>query len=87
MENMIFTSRKGKQVIFDCFEDCEDDAFWTEICPTCHRKYRNILGNRCDNSGSGVGSCGIKGCNNTNASLYVDFLKSEVDFSGVNKTA
>lgn len=83
-KNMVFTSKRGKQIVFDDF--CKEDAYkddgtiievaWVEMCPHCHRKYRGILGNRCDDGGTAQGMCSVKGCNNQ-ADYYVDFNWSE----------
>ena len=83
-ENMVFTSKRGKQIVFDDFcDDYENDEeipfVWVEMCPHCHRKYRVILGNRCDDGGTAQGMCSVKGCNNT-ANYYVDFNPNEVTF-------
>ena len=86
MEDMIFVSARGKQIVFDDYEkfdedEYEDAAYWTYMCPSCHKKYRGILGKRCANDGSGDASCGVKGCENTNANWYVDFAKADVKFA------
>ena len=83
-EHMVFTSPRGKQIVFDdyCREDwyMDDDTVievaWVEICPHCHRKYRGILGNRCDDGRTDHLTCSVKGCNNQ-AHYYVDFNLSE----------
>lgn len=82
VKNMVFTSKRGKQIVFDDFcDDYEDDEeipfVWVEMCPRCHNKYRGILGNRCDDGGSAQATCSVKGCNNT-ANYYVDFNSKEV---------
>lgn len=74
-----YTSPRGKVVEFDDYEiDDDDEYIWSEICPACHNKYR-FLKNKCSSGGSGVGSCGVKGCTNTNAGYYVDFAAHEVE--------
>lgn len=82
LKNLVFTSKRGKQIVFDDFcddyEDDEENPFvWVEMCPHCHRKYRGILGNRCDDGGSAQGTCSVKGCYNT-ANYYVDFKPNEL---------
>ena len=77
--NMIYTSKHGKQIIFDDYVDntFEYNSYWVGMCPHCHNKYKNILGNRIDNCGSGC--CSVKGCDNE-ASYYVDLDMNEVEF-------
>lgn len=81
-KNLLFTSPKGKTILFDDFCDSyaqEEDApvVWVEMCPHCHNKYRRILGNRCDDGGTAQGICSVKGCNNE-ANYYADFKPTEV---------
>lgn len=77
--NMIYTSKHGKQIVFDDYVDdtLEYNSYWVGMCPHCHNKYKGILGNRVDDCGSGC--CSVKGCNNE-ASYYVDFDMNEVEF-------
>lgn len=81
MADMIYTSKRGKQIVFDDFEDNteEYDSYWVEMCPHCHNKYRGILGNRADDGGTACGTCSVKGCEN-DADYYVDFNMNEVTF-------
>lgn len=81
MADMIYTSKRGKQIVFDDFEDNteEYDSYWVEMCPHCHNKYRGILGNRADDGGTACGTCSVKGCENE-ADYYVDFNMNEVTF-------
>ena len=80
--NLLFTSPKGKTILFDDYveeydeEDKKGSPYWAEMCPHCHRKYRGILGNRCDDGGTAQGTCSVKGCNNQ-ADYYVDFYPNE----------
>ena len=80
MEDMIYTSKRGKRIIFDdfCDESEEYGTFWVEMCPHCHNKYKGILGNRCDDRGSAQGTCSVEGCENE-ADYYVDFARDEVE--------
>lgn len=82
MANMIFTSKRGKKIIFDDYVDNtkEYDSYWVEMCPHCHNKYKGILGNRVDDGASAFGTCSVKGCENE-ANYYIDFHKDEVTFS------
>lgn len=79
---MVFTSKRGKQIVFDDFVEEYDEEFkkdrpyWAEMCPHCHRKYRGILGNRFDDGGTAQGTCSVKGCNNQ-ANYYVDFYQND----------
>lgn len=84
MKKMIYTSKMGKQIVFDDYVDNTDEynSYWVEICPHCHNKYKGIIGNRVDNSGSGVATCSVDGCQNQTACYYVDFDMSEVKFIG-----
>lgn len=76
MGNLIYTSKKGKTIVFDDWaNEPEYNSVWVCMCPSCHRKYRGILGNRCDNSGSGW--CSVKGCERQ-ADWYIDFSSDEV---------
>ena len=79
MLNMVYTSKRGKQITFDDFEDntADFDSYWGEMCPSCHNKYRGILGDRA--SIGAMGTCSVKGCENE-ADYYVDFNKNEVSF-------
>lgn len=81
MKNMVYTSKRGKQIVFDDYEDNTEEynSYWVEMCPHCHNKYRGILGDRVDYS-SPWGTCFVKGCNNL-ASYYVDFNMNEVEFA------
>jgi hypothetical protein len=78
---MIYTSPRGKQIIFDDFADntAEHQSYWVEMCPHCHNKYRGILGNRADDGGTACGTCSVEGCENE-ADYYVDFDEKEVSF-------
>lgn len=79
-KNLLFTSTNGKTILFDDFveeydeEYKKDRPYWVEMCPHCHRKYRGILGSRCDDGAQGM--CSVKGCNNQ-ADYYVDFKPNE----------
>lgn len=79
MEKMIYTSKRGKQVVFDDFCDDTEEygTYWAEMCECCHGKYKSILGKRCKDDGAG-GVCSVKGCEN-DALYYVDFDTSEVE--------
>ena len=79
MENMVYTSKRGKQIVFDdfCDETEEYGTYYVEMCPHCHNKYKGILGKRCDDSGGAMGTCSVEGCEKE-ASYYVDFAKNEV---------
>lgn len=83
MLDMVYTSKRGKQITFDDFVDnaLVDDfgSYWVEMCPHCHNKYRSILGNRADDGGTACGTCSVKGCENE-ADYYVDFNRNEVSF-------
>ena len=81
MANMIYISKKGKQIVFDDYVDNTEEygSYWVEMCPYCHNKYRSILGNRADDGGTAQGTCSVKGCENK-ADYYVDFDKNEVGF-------
>lgn len=79
---MIYTSKRGKQIVFDDYSDSslnDTGTYWAEMCPHCHNKYRGILGNRCDEGGTACGTCSVSGCEN-DADYYVDFDKDEVSF-------
>lgn len=80
MKDMVYTSKRGKQIVFDDYEDNveEYNSYWVYMCPHCHNKYKGILGNRVDN-GCGGGICSVKGCENE-ADYYVDFDMNEVTF-------
>lgn len=80
MKNMVYTSKRGKQIVFDDFvnEIKEYGSCYVEMCPHCHNKYRGILGNRCDDGGA-MGICSVKGCKNE-ANYYVDFNRNEIAF-------
>lgn len=77
--DMIYTSRRGKKIVFDDYVNntFEYNSYWVGMCPSRHNKYKNILGNRVDDCGSGY--CSVKGCSNE-ASYYVDFDMNEVEF-------
>lgn len=84
MKKLKYTSKRGKTIIFDSFEENENwreeclSPYWVGICPHCHNKYKGILGYRVGDGGSGEGSCGVLGCENTNACYYVDFEEDDV---------
>lgn len=79
--DMIYTSKRGKQIVFDDYADDTEEykSYWVEMCPHCHNKYKGILGNRADDGGTACGTCSVKGCNNE-ANYYVDFGINEVAF-------
>lgn len=85
---MVYTSKRGKQIIFDNWEDdCDlhgnvdsDTPYWVDLCPHCHNKYKGILRGKICDGGSGVACCSVKGCNNTNAEYYADFTNNDVSF-------
>ena len=81
MANMIYTSKRGKKIVFDDYHDDtkEYGVYWVERCPHCINKYRGILGNRVDDDASAWGTCSVKGCGNF-ADYYVDFDMNEVTF-------
>lgn len=81
MDNMVYTSNKGKKIVFDDYVDNTEEynIFYVEMCRHCHNKYRGILGTRADDGGIAMGTCSVKGCDNE-AHYYVDFDKSEVKF-------
>lgn len=83
MKRMIFTSKNGTKIEFDTFEDETEEygTYWVDMCPKCYKKYKGALENRASDNGSGVASCSVVGCKNTNASIYVDFRKDEVNFT------
>ena len=76
-----YTSPRGKVILFDTFQDerAEYGGYWVDICPTCHNKYKSLLKGRFDPAGSGVASCSVVGCKNTNAFYYADFRSDEVE--------
>lgn len=80
MTKMIYTSKRGKQIVFDDFVDNTEEyqSYWVEMCPHCHNKYRGILCKRV-NRGSAWGTCSVDGCENE-ADYYVDFDMNEVTF-------
>lgn len=78
MKHMIYASSKGKRIEFDDFVREYDDV-WTQICPDCLAKYKDVLGNRVHDCPSDEEYCGVRGCNGT-AKYYVDFSQSEVKF-------
>ena len=76
-ENLVYTSKRGKQIVFDDFvKDEEYDNVWAEMCPHCHRKYRKILLGHFDDGGTAQAICSVKGCNNE-ADYYVDFYSTD----------
>lgn len=80
-KKMIFTAPKGEKIVFDNWEtDKEYDGYWVDLCPDCIKKYGHILENKLDDAGSGVASCSVCGCSNTNAGCYADFKENEVSF-------
>ena len=80
MKKMIYTSSRGKRIKFDAWEDdrIENGIYWVDMCPSCHNKYKGILGKRAHKDGSGIASWYVCGCENTNADWYVDFDPNEV---------
>lgn len=78
---MIYTSKRGRQIVFDDFvaNTTEYGSYWVEMCPHCHNKYKGILGQRIDDGGTACGVCCVEGCGNE-ADYYVDFSVNEVNF-------
>lgn len=80
MNTMVFTSPRGKKIVFDDFcEDAEFNFIWVEMCKKCRAKYRGILGQRPDDGGTACATCSVAGCENE-ADYYVDFKREEVEF-------
>lgn len=77
--DLAYISGGGKRIVFDDYVDntVEYNSYWVGMCSHCYNKYRNILGNRVDDCGSGF--CSVKGCSNE-ADYYVDFDMDEVTF-------
>ena len=79
-KNLLFTSAKGKTILFDDFVEEYDEEFkkdrpyWAEMCPHCHRKYRKILAGHFDVGGQAT--CSVAGCTNE-ANYYVDFYATD----------
>lgn len=80
MSEMVYTSPRGKRIVFDDFQDNtkEYNSYWAEMCPHCHNKYKGILGKRIDVGA--MGTCSVKGCQNE-ANYYVDFDPKEINFT------
>lgn len=80
---MIYTSRRGKQITFDDFEDNTEEygTYWVEMCPHCHNKYKNIIKGKV--SDGAMGTCSVAGCYNE-ANYYVDFNTTEVQIRRKN---
>lgn len=83
MKKLIYTSARGKRIVFDDWTHGNYDNgngvewwTWVGMCKHCHNKYRGILGSRVDNCGSGI--CSVDGCENE-ADYYVDFSADEVE--------
>lgn len=76
---MVYTSPRGKIIVFDDWEDNTEEfhSYWSEMCPRCHNKFRGILGKRV--SVGAMGTCSVQGCENE-AMYYVDFDVKEVGF-------
>lgn len=79
-KKMIYTAPTGKKIIFDAYEKNTFGGFWADICPSCIKKYKDILQDKLDDAGSGFSCCYVCGCSNNNAGTYVDFTKDEVVF-------
>ena len=79
-KNLLFTSPKGKTILFDYFtketdeEFAADRPYWAEMCPRCRRKYGKILAGHFDDGA--VGRCSVARCFN-DASYYVDFFATD----------
>lgn len=82
MKKMIYISPIGKEIVFNDYVDNtkEYGCYWVEMCPHCHNKYKNILGNRPDDGGTAQGICSVEGCM-SRADYYVDFAANEVKFA------
>lgn len=86
MKKMIYTSPRGKEVVFDdfCKEKSDnslhsEESVWCEMCSHCHNRFKNILKGRFDEKGTAQGTCSVEGCNNE-ADYYVDFQTTECSF-------
>lgn len=82
MTKMIYTSKRGTQIVFDDYVDNtkEFNSYWVEMCPQCYQKYRDIIRNKADDGGTAPGTCSVAGCENE-ADYYVDFNVNEVSFA------
>ena len=83
MANLLrYISPRGKEITFDAWEDEREEygTIWVDMCPSCHNKYRGILGNRASESPSAEAACYVKGCSNAVGGWYVDFKVDEVEF-------
>lgn len=81
-KKMIYTAQNGKEIAFDAWEDSTEEfgTYWADICPACCKKYKKELWDKIVDGASGIASCYICGCENTNAEAYVDFDQNEVRF-------
>lgn len=73
-------SKGGKQIVFGAYaKDEEEGTYWAKMCPRCYKKYRSILGGRCDGGGGIWGTCSVEDCKEE-ADYCVDFNVDEVLF-------
>jgi hypothetical protein len=68
---------KGVVLHFDDYDIQKDGSAWSRVCANCRDRYRDTLGDRTDESGEAMGTCGIFGCD-SEADDYVDFAADEI---------
>lgn len=80
--NLVYTSPRGKTITFTKYTDNRKNdvqGYTSYMCPSCHNKYRNILGERAW-ADRGLDSCCVRGCENEmeEYGYVVDFRENEV---------
>ena len=82
MKKMIYTSSRGKRIKFDSWTEDrkENGIYWVNMCSSCHRKYRGILGKRAEKCACDGLYCEVCDCGNIGAAWYVNFAPNEVVF-------
>lgn len=81
-KKLIFKGHNGQTIILDDFVDDtkEYNLYWGGLCPSCRKRYKDILGDRIEEFG--CGTCSVEGCWNA-AENYVNFIKEEVKIINV----
>ena len=83
MKTIKYISKEGKIIEFDdwCDETDQKDlgGYWVYMCPSCHKKYKNILKKVIvSKTATGQACCSVKGCKSNKAEYYVDFKKEQI---------
>ena len=68
-----------KGIIFDDYATDSDGHYWSEICPQCVERNKDVITNELDDGGTAYSICSVFRCDNV-AYYYFDFDDKFVNF-------